>query len=812
MSLRLKFLRPAFRPARRRLAAALAVLLMLGAALAPPAFAQTTFDSWQRVGPEGGNLRSLIVDPLDPSRWLALSSLELLEKRGEGPWSVIGELPFGSGALLVADGSTLFAVLTGSSVGATSFFFRSDDGGATWIDLEFPNGVQIDTRAVVRAPSGLLFATSDGLWRWRRTEGWDQLLGDLLLDFDMTEDGSLAVALASAPLSNEQRVLQSTDGGLTWGEIGGLEPRRVESVAVEQSFTFAIGTDLISGERFAASRLTGPGLWTAVPAPDLPERSFTTSLDAFTHSGATVLFSSRPPRTYRSVDFGRTWLPLDVGEGAVSDLRYGIRPGADGELLASGRSGAFRSDDGGATWREENSGPSRHSVENVAVDPERPDELYVRTSSLETFSSDDGGATWKRLPLPPAYGDLVLLATEPRVMLTGAEDGWLRSVDGGESFTLLGDGDGGDQRVEDFSIDPSDPRNLVAVGSDRLIRPAHWWSNDAGATWTRGAEPANAALFLVAEHDPHRPGRVYIGGSGGVFVGEDGGARITPLPGAGTFVYSLAADPFVLDRLLASSSSDLFRSDDAGATWASLSDDPPFDVFSDLRADRRVRGRFWAESGAGLWRSDDAGVTWQLASPEFPDLVNAFEFDPRFPRTVYAGVWRNGLMRLILDDGLGCDHPQLLCLGDGRFVLESRWRDFEGREGLGQKADLTADTGYFWFFDPANVELVTKVLDGRGFNGNYWVFYGSLSNVEFDLKVTDTESQQVVTYRNPSGNFASVGDTAALPELFGLGADPGPPAPPHTPAAPALKVEGCDGLVDAICIGDRFRLSATWRD
>ncbi|MEM8994612.1 MAG: hypothetical protein AAGF23_07445 [Acidobacteriota bacterium] len=802
-------------PGRRRLAAIVAAGLVLGAVLAPPAFAQTPFDSWQEVGPEGGPLRSLIVDPLDGDRWLALSGLELLEKRGDGPWSTVGELPFGFGSILVADGPTLFAVLTGSSAAATSFFFRSDDGGSTWVDLAFPNGVRIDTRAVVRAPSGLLFATSDGLWRWRRAEGWDQLLGDFVLDLDMTDDGSLAAALVSAPLSTEERVLESTDGGLTWGEAGGLAPRRVESVAVEGSSTFAIGTDLATGDRFAASRPAGPGLWTVVPAQDLPERSFTTSLDAFSRGGATVLFSGRPPRTYRSADLGRTWRALDLGDGAVSDLVYGIRPGTGGALLAAGRAGAFSSSDGGLTWREENRGPSRHFVEAIAVDPARPDELYVRTSSLETFSSEDGGATWRRLPLPPTYGDLVILDTEPRVLLTGAEDGWLRSEDGGLTFTLIGDGDGGDQRVEDFSVDPADPRRLVAAGSDRdgATAAAHWWSNDAGATWTRGAAaPDGSTLgpdFFVAAHDPFRPGRVYMAGSDGVFAGEDGGARVTPLPGAGTFVRGLAVDPFTPGRLLASSSDALFRSDDAGATWTSLSDDPPFDVFSDLRADRRVRDRYWAESGAGLWRSDDAGVTWRLASPEFPDLVNTFDFDPRFPRTVYAGAWRNGLLRLLLDDGLGCDHPQLLCLGDGRFVLESRWRDFEGREGLGQKADLTADTGYFWFFDPANVELVTKVLDGRGFNGNYWVFYGSLSNVEFDLKVTDTASQQVVAYRNPSGNFASVGDTAALPELAGLGGLPGLRG---TPAAPALEVEGCDGLDDAICIGDRFRLSATWRD
>ncbi len=75
---------------------------------------------------------------------------------------------------------------------------------------------------------------------------------------------------------------------------------------------------------------------------------------------------------------------------------------------------------------------------------------------------------------------------------------------------------------------------------------------------------------------------------------------------------------------------------------------------------------------------------------------------------------------------------------------------------------LTPDTGYFWFFDDDNVEVMLKVLDGRGINGKFWVFYGALSDVEYSLTVTDTQTGRVKTYANPQGRFASVGDTAAF--------------------------------------------------
>lgn len=104
-----------------------------------------------------------------------------------------------------------------------------------------------------------------------------------------------------------------------------------------------------------------------------------------------------------------------------------------------------------------------------------------------------------------------------------------------------------------------------------------------------------------------------------------------------------------------------------------------------------------------------------------------------------------------------------MCLRDGRFKVEITWTDFEGGSGPGHVSGLqTAETGSFWFFDSDNIELFVKSLDGRQFNGNYWIFYGSLTNVDFEMTVTDTVSGLQKTYSNASGTFASVGDIDAF--------------------------------------------------
>lgn len=110
----------------------------------------------------------------------------------------------------------------------------------------------------------------------------------------------------------------------------------------------------------------------------------------------------------------------------------------------------------------------------------------------------------------------------------------------------------------------------------------------------------------------------------------------------------------------------------------------------------------------------------------------------------------------------GCS-ANAACLRDDRFEVTVEWRDpFNGGSGVGTGVQLTGDTGAFWFFEPDNLELMVKVLDGTPINGHYWVFFGSLTNVEFALTVRDRLTGEEKTYANEPFEFASVGDTTAF--------------------------------------------------
>lgn len=104
-----------------------------------------------------------------------------------------------------------------------------------------------------------------------------------------------------------------------------------------------------------------------------------------------------------------------------------------------------------------------------------------------------------------------------------------------------------------------------------------------------------------------------------------------------------------------------------------------------------------------------------------------------------------------------------LCLHGGRFQVTAHWTKTTGEQGEGTGVPLTADSAYFWFFAPSNVELVVKVLDACSISSRFWVFAGGLTDVAVRMTVVDTQTGAVEIYDNPPGvPFAPLQDTKAF--------------------------------------------------
>jgi hypothetical protein len=154
-----------------------------------------------------------------------------------------------------------------------------------------------------------------------------------------------------------------------------------------------------------------------------------------------------------------------------------------------------------------------------------------------------------------------------------------------------------------------------------------------------------------------------------------------------------------------------------------------------------------------------------------------------------------------------------LCLNGGRFAVRATWKNpYSGETGVAHSHPLAADTGALWFFDPANLELMIKVLDARAVNGHFWVFYGALSNVEYTVTVTDTQTGAVKTYHNPAFQLSSRADVSAFAEAAPAGLTASSADVTASPP-PVLKAGSCVPTAQALCLAaGRFAVEVVWTD
>jgi hypothetical protein len=165
----------------------------------------------------------------------------------------------------------------------------------------------------------------------------------------------------------------------------------------------------------------------------------------------------------------------------------------------------------------------------------------------------------------------------------------------------------------------------------------------------------------------------------------------------------------------------------------------------------------------------EAAERWQsercpFASAEQP-FGRFFSLDGIHPTLDGATVLANALLE-DLEELFGVQlplYPEEGCAGTAPFSVTAAWTTAGGDTGIGHPVAVSRDTVYFWFFDPRNVELLVKVLDGCVINGRHWVFAAGLTDVGVELTVTDTRDGSLRTYTHASGTpLAPVQDTSAF--------------------------------------------------
>ena len=289
---------------------------------------------------------------------------------------------------------------------------------------------------------------------------------------------------------------------------------------------------------------------------------------------------------WRSEDAGDTWLPsgapatgrtLAAASGGIAHPHVTAvavsateRANGHGVVYAGTEPSAlFRSEDGGASWRElaglravpsapEWRFPPRPHTSHVrwiAPDPGTAGRLYVAIEAGAVLRSADGGTSWEdRRPDGPR--DVHTLATHPLApgrLYAAAGDGLLRagtgyaeSRDGGDTWARPDRGLD-HHYLWGLAVDPGDPDTILvsaARGAGRAHNPAAAESavyrSAAGGPWEQvatGLPAGRGTLVPILATNPAEPGVFYALSNRGVQRSADAGRSWAdvPLPWPGAY-------------------------------------------------------------------------------------------------------------------------------------------------------------------------------------------------------------------------------------------------------------------------------------
>ena len=316
---------------------------------------------------------------------------------------------------------------------------------------------------------------------------------------------------------------------------------------------------------------------------------------------------------------------------------------------------------GAMQWRE--IGPTRAGrARAVSGDPSHPNVVYVGFDNGGVWRSTDYGSNW--VPVfdhepTGSIGAIAVAPSDPNVIYVGSGagiirpdlstgDGVYKTTDGGKTWTHLADLRD-TQMIANIAVDPHDANRFFVAALGHPYGPnaerGIFRSTDGGATFQKVLYKDEYTSANDVAIDPQNPQIVYAalwqqqegfaedlsfgGTGGGIFKSTDGGSTWQQLSsGLPAIIEANLAvapsNPNVIYATVAAGGApgqrrgpgvELYKSTDAGATWAVASHDPrpmgrigggdvPTLAVDPANADVLY------DCSTVFWRSEDGGATW----------------------------------------------------------------------------------------------------------------------------------------------------------------------------------------------------------
>lgn len=533
--------------------------------------------SWQEkaIGLQTNPLGSLAIDPTTPSTVYAFSygAGEVFRTANGGDtWTLIGQTGGLGGQAFIVDPARPSILYAGNNAGV----FKSTNAGSSWLQTSLT--AAISTLAIDPTHSDTVYAgTTSGVFK--STDGgatWSGASAGLSSDLpyifvrgmalDTTNPSVLYVGIQGN--SNGAGGVFKTDGGATWQQVLAF-PWELR-VAISPSTPTTVYASGGSGTLFRS--IDGGATWSTRPLSYGLDGA--TSLAVPANDPLTVWVTGinccdLSPGVIKTTDRGETWILANVGINGATDTT--VDP-LDAAVIfdAKGWSGAYKSSDGGSTWRridKDANGVRIYTSWNRIWAPPPQDAVHAYAStSSGLLLSDDRGETWRvasgGLPAVTVWS-VAVDPSAPAKLYVGTTSGVFSSQDSGQHWALV---NAALTRATALLVDPTSPSVLYAVVDGQGV----WKSVDSGVTFVSLiAGGWNSVLAAV----PGQPSALFAAAGYGAYRTSDGGSTWTQLfPPVGTdssYVSDLVVDPSDASKLyLCTFNQGLFRSLDGGSHWA----------------------------------------------------------------------------------------------------------------------------------------------------------------------------------------------------------------------------------------------------
>ncbi|WP_036479026.1 YCF48-related protein [Myxosarcina sp. GI1] len=604
------------------------------------------------------------------------------------------------------------------AAGTKAGLYKTSDGGESWhqvldgdspiLAIAFATNSQ-DNIAIADS-RGNIYLSGDGgeTWQLKYTLQDAGMVTAITFSPNFATDSTLFVG------TERQGVFKTSDGGNSFAAVNrGLSDLSVVSLNLSPNF----GTDstlvaatwyegvFTSNDGGNTWKKTSSGLKKTPQADKYHEPNFQQLSISPTFERDSTIFVSGFDGLFKTTDGGSNWQDVRVADSGVNKIKkLAISPNYEVDstvAVATYYQGAYLSQDRGNNWTAIDGGLKEPSLlkENLLTNvltlsfsPNYSNDNTIFVCATGSFyKSTDRGKHWQHLKLPQTLNADQYMVVSPNyasdrtIYLFNIRGGVLRSTDGGESFSEIGNIGNPAAYIPSLAISPD-------FASDRTIYVGGfpggvYKTTDGGSTWnlaSDGIEAKEAYLALAISPNYQVDRTILAGTSEGIFKTTDAAQSWEKLAGT-----AYGGDGYI-DEIAISSDyqhdataiasvrgKGLFITEDGGETFTQIDDyvTGPLEFSPNYASDRTI----YTSSENQLFQSTDSGRTWNAI--EIPTRQNNFVIN--YLTYIYLRLSESPLLKFIAAVLAALVSYLLL----GYFRLEKRLRM---RKGLVRSASTLA--------------------------------------------------------------------------------------------------------------------------